>query len=100
MLRCKRSITGLGLSAYDVGSNWVEEGHFGEKTKVATAKALTGWAAVWAGTKIGASTGALFGSAVPGAGNGIGAIIGGLIGGVAAGIGADWIVDKIYGNEK
>lgn len=87
---------GYAVNLGGVGVTWMEEGHFGQQTKVATAKAVTGMAGAWAGAQIGMTAGAMFGAPVMGIGAGPGALIGGIVGAVVGGWGGNTIVETIY----
>lgn len=71
-------VVGVALEAYNVYSTYQEEGHFGERTKVATGSAVGALALGLAGAQLGATIGAVGGP--------VGVIIGGLVGGIVGGL--------------
>lgn len=74
------AVIGIAVDTYSIGTAYVEEGEFGEKTQAATGSAAGGMAGGWAGAQIGA----IIGTAIcPGAGTVIGGVVGGVIGGIA-----------------
>lgn len=87
---------GVAISTATVATTWATEGHFGHKTKVATAKALTGWAGAWAGAKIGMTAGGVFGAPAMGIGAVPGALIGGIVGAAVGGWGGSAIAEAVY----
>ncbi|WP_162304843.1 DUF6443 domain-containing protein [Sphingobacterium olei] len=92
----KAGYLGHAANLATVGTAWAEEGHFGQQTKVATAKALTGWAGAWAGAKIGATAGGIIGAPAMGIGAAPAALIGGILGAVVGGWGGSAIAETIY----